>query len=131
MWTNDSAMSVFSDTYSLKNLIKEPICYKNPNKPSCIDLMLANKPPSFKHSCIIETGCSDFNRMTVMVMKATFEKLQLKVVNYSDKKYLENRRFRADLLSELSKVNIEENAEGLSDFLNACKRILDLHTTRK
>ena len=116
MWTNDSAMSVFSGTYSLKNLIKEPICYKNPNKPSCIDLMLANKPPSFKHSCIIETDCSDFNRMTVMVMKATFEKLQLKVVNYSDKKYFENRRFRADLLSELSKVNIEENEEGLSDF---------------
>ena len=54
--------------------------------------------------------------MTVMVMKATFEKLQLKVVNYSDKKYFENRRFRADLLSELSKVNIEENEEGLSDF---------------
>ena len=30
----------FSDSYSVKNLIKEPACYKNPNKPFCIDLML-------------------------------------------------------------------------------------------
>ena len=52
----------FSDSYSVKNLIKEPTCYKNPNKPFCI-----------KHSCVIETGLSNFHRMTVTVMKATFE----------------------------------------------------------
>ena len=109
---NSITMSVFSDTYNLKNLIKEPTCYKNPNKPSCIDLMLTNKPRSFKHSCVIETGLSDFHRMTITVMKATFEKLQPRVVNYRDYKYFENFRFRADLLFELSKENIEENEEG-------------------
>ena len=120
---NSSAMSVFSDTYNLKNLIKEPTCYQNPNKPSCIDLMLTNKPRSFKHSCVIETGLPDFHRMTITVMKATFEKLQPRVVNYRD--------YKADLLSELSKGNTEENEEGLSDFLDTCKRILDLHVPRK
>ena len=79
---NNSAMSVFSDTYNLKSLIKKSACSKNPNKPSCIDLMLTNKPRNFKHSCVIETGLSDFHRMTVTVLKATFEKLQLRVVNY-------------------------------------------------
>ena len=69
--------------------------------------------------------------MTVTVMKATFEKLQPRVVNYRDYKYFENYRFRADLLSELSKANIEENEEGLSDFLSTCKRILDLNAPRK
>ena len=100
---NNSAMSGFSDTYNLRNLIKNPTCYKNPNKTSFIDLMLTNKPRSFKHSCIIEAGWSDFHRMTVTVMKATFEKLQPRVVNY-----FENCRFKADLLSELSEANIEE-----------------------
>ena len=47
---NDSAVLVFSDTYDLKSLIKESTCYKNPNKPSCIDLILTNKPRSFQHS---------------------------------------------------------------------------------
>ena len=93
--------------------------------------MLANKPRSFKHSCIIEAGLSDFHRMTVMVMKATFEKLQPRVVNYRNYKYFENCRFKADLLSELSKANIEENKEGLSDFLNTFKRVLNLHVRRK
>ena len=64
-------------------------------------------------------------------MKATFEKLQPRVVNCGDYKYFENCRFRADLLSELSRANIKENEEGLSDFLNACKRILDPHAPRK
>ena len=70
--------------------------------------MLANKPRSFKHSCVIETGLSDFHRKTVTVMKPTFEKLQPRVVNYRDYKYLKNCRFRVDLLSELSKANIEK-----------------------
>ena len=28
----------FCDIYNLKSLAKEPICYKNPDNPSCIDL---------------------------------------------------------------------------------------------
>ena len=34
-------------------------------------------------------------------------------------------------MSELIKTSIEENEEGLSDFLSTCKRILDLHAPRK
>ena len=125
---NNGAVSSFSDTYDLKSLTKEPTCYKNPNEPSCIDLMLTNKPQSFRQSCVIETDLSDFHRMTATVMKTNFEKFQSRVVNYRDYKYFENVRFRADLLSELSKANIEENQEGLSDSLNTCKRTLDIHT---
>ena len=84
MEANSSAMSVFIDSYNPKNLIKEPTCYKNPNKSSCIDLMLTNKLRNFKHSCVIEKSLSDFHRMSVTVMNATFEKLQPEVVNYRD-----------------------------------------------
>ena len=71
----------FSDTHDLKSLIKEPTCYKNPNKRSCIDLILTNKPRSFQHYCVIETGLSYFHKMTVNVMKTFSEKLQPRVVN--------------------------------------------------
>ena len=71
-----------------------------------MDLMLGTKPQSFKHSCVIVTGLSDFHRITVTVTKATFTTLQPRVVNYKDYKYFEIGRFRADLLSELSKANI-------------------------
>ena len=94
----------------------------NPQKPSSIDLLLTNKPRSFKYSCVIKTGLSDFHKMTVTIMKATFEKLKPRVVNHRDYKYFENGRFRADVLSQLNKANIEKNEEGLSNFLNTSKR---------
>ena len=37
-------MSSFCDAFELTSLIKEPTCYKNPDNPSCIDLILTNKP---------------------------------------------------------------------------------------
>ena len=77
---NDSAISAFRDTYDLKSLIKEPTSYKNPNKPSYIDLVLTNKPRSFQHSCVIETGLSDFHQMTVTAMKTFSEKLHQRVL---------------------------------------------------
>ena len=103
---NNSATSVFSGTHNLKTLIKKPACYKNPNKTLSIDLMMTNKPRSLKHPCAIETGLYDFCKMTITVVKATFEKLQLTVINYRSYKYFENARFRADLFSELSKENV-------------------------
>ena len=46
--------------------------------------------------------------MTITVVKATFEKLQLRVINYRSYKYFENARFRANLFSELSKENVKK-----------------------
>ena len=43
-------MSSFCDTFDLTSLIKETTCYKNPDNPSCIDLILTNKPLRFQNS---------------------------------------------------------------------------------
>ena len=56
-------MKLFCETYNLSNLIKVPTCYKNPEIPSCIDLLLTNRP---QNSSVVETGLSDFNKMTVI-----------------------------------------------------------------
>ena len=37
-------ISDFMSTYNLKSLVKQKTCFKNPDKPSCIDLILANSP---------------------------------------------------------------------------------------
>ena len=34
---SEMAMSEFCETYNLQNLVKDPTCYKNPRKPTCID----------------------------------------------------------------------------------------------
>ena len=92
---------------------------------------MTNKSQIFQHSCVIETGLSDFDKMAVTVMKTFIEKLQPRTVNYRDYKHFENDKFRTDLFSEFGKTNIEENENGLNNLLNTCKRILDVHAPCK
>ena len=80
MKTNNSAISAFSNTYDLRGLTEEPTCCKNPNRPSCIDLVLTKKLRSFQYSFLIETGLSDSHKMKVTAMKTFFERLQPRVV---------------------------------------------------
>ena len=63
-------MSSFCESYNLKSIIKQPTCFKNSEKPSCIDLILTNRPKSFQSTCVIETELSDFHRMTVCTKNA-------------------------------------------------------------
>ena len=39
----EDAMVEFMKVYNLKNSVKRSTCFKNPDKPSCIDLILTNK----------------------------------------------------------------------------------------
>ena len=39
---SEMAMSEFCGIYNLQNLVKDPACYKNPSKPTCIDLFYIN-----------------------------------------------------------------------------------------
>ena len=51
----ESAMENFCGTYHLHNLIKDPTCFKNPDKPSRIDLLLKNFPKSSSKSQTLKT----------------------------------------------------------------------------
>ena len=61
----DSSVKIFCSNYNLRSMINRPTCYKNPEKPSCIDLILTNCPRSFQNSCAIETELSDFHKVVV------------------------------------------------------------------
>ena len=71
-------MSEFCFLNNLKNLISEPTCFKNAANPSCIDLMLTNRCKSFKCTTVIESGLSDFHKMTLAVLKMHFKKAPLR-----------------------------------------------------
>ena len=71
------AMSDFMEVYNFKNLTKGRTCFKNPNKLSCIDVILTNRKKRFMLSTLIETGVSDFHKMVVTVLKSCFIKHSL------------------------------------------------------
>ena len=76
----DASTKYFYLAYSLTSMIIKSVCYNNPEKLSCIDLILTNCPRSFQNSCVIETGLSDFHKIVTTVMKTTFRKMEAKVI---------------------------------------------------
>ena len=70
--------------------------------PSCIDHILTNKPASFQNTTLIETGLSDFYKLTIIVMKCRFQKHLPNVIYYRNVKYFDNDAFKANLGNNLS-----------------------------
>ena len=88
--------------------MKQPLCFKNPEKPSCIDLILIKRLKCFQSTCVIETGLSDFHRMTVAVLKIHFQKLPHIISSYRNVYNSHNANF----INSLTEVVFhDENTE--------------------
>ena len=99
----DTVASDFCEIYNLKNIIREKTCFKNPNNPSCIDLIITNRPTSFQNSMVIETGLSDFHKMCVTVMQMYYSKQKPSIIHYHKFKDFNNDFFIKDLQTLLAK----------------------------
>ena len=75
-------MKDFCQQFNLINLIKEPTCFKNPENPSCIDLILTNRKDCFCNSIAFETGLSDHHKMVVTELKVYIKKIKPIVIKY-------------------------------------------------
>ena len=128
---DDSPMKTFAEIYKLWNLIKEPTCFKNPENPACIDLILTNKPLSFKNTYVIEIGLSDFHKMIVAVMKMHFPKIRPQVVSYRKYQDFHNETFLDSLRHELNIQGQFLNEKGLDAFSTICAEIFDKHAPKK
>ena len=104
-------------------------CFKNPDNPSCIDLILTNCSRSIQNSGVIETGLSDFHKLVVTVMKTTFKKSKPKIITYRSYKSFSNDRFR----EALQQIECNENNcdSRFGKFISSCNRIFDEHAPQK
>ena len=97
----------FCQTYNLYNLITEPTCYKNPNNPSSIDMILTNRKNSFENSATIETGLSDHHKMIFTMLNSKFKKKDPKIVNIRYYKIFDENSFGEDLRNALQITHTE------------------------
>ena len=114
----------------LKNLVRQPTCYKNPSNPVCIDLILTNVPRSFQSTCVVETGLSDFHLMTLTHMRS-FKKHQHRIINYRSYKNFSNEEYRETLINNLSKESFINNDDGFQRFCHVSLDALNKHAPRK
>ena len=114
----DSSVTNFCSSYNLTSMISKPTCFKNPEKPSCIDLILTNCPRSFQNFCAIETGLSNFHKLVALVMKTTYKKSQPKIINYRCYKYFNNKSFTEELIEiEANGNNCDESFKNFTSFM--------------
>ena len=113
----ESAMENFCGTYHLHNLIKDPSCFKNPDKPSCIDLLLRNFPKPFLKSQTLETGLSDFHKLALTILQILYKKQNPLVIMYRDYKSFLSGTFRTELLSAMDRYSNIYFADFHSEFL--------------
>ena len=94
---NASVSEKCLEVNELTRLVKKPACFKNPDKSICIYPILRNKPSCFQCSNVFETGHSEFHLLAVTEFKISFQKLQIKIINYRDYKNFNNDKLQSDI----------------------------------
>ena len=102
---DENFMKNVCDLNCLKTLINIPICFKNIDKPTCIDLILTIWPNLFQHSSAFKTQLWDVHPLTVTEFKMEFQELKPKIIAYHGCKKFDNAKFRCDIVTATSNVD--------------------------
>ena len=125
----EDAMSDFCSLYNLTSLIKVPTCFKNAENPSCIDLILTNRPRSFQNSIAVEIGLSDFHKLTLAILEMSFRKKPASIIKYRNYKLYSETKFRDDLNMCLRGVNLDHISN--DDYVYLFMDIFNRHAPLK
>ena len=126
-------LSEFCDIFDLENLIKGCTCDTIRYASTSIDVIMTNKKRSFKNSCTVATGISDYHSMVLTTMRANYERLKPIKIQYRLYKNFDEDKFIQDL-QKLPFINRKqtENKDATYDLLkNMFKTIVDQHALLK
>ena len=126
----EAAFSGFCEIYNLKHLIKEKTCFKNPTKPSCIDLIVTNRPKCLQDTVVFETGLSDFHKMSATFLKMYYTKEKPSIVHYRKFKNFCNDSFIKDTELILTKPCDQQNVP-FKILKESVNKTLDNHAPLK
>ena len=87
------------------------------------------KGHSFCYSMAIETGLSDFHKMTVTVLKNYIKKRQPRVINYRCNKNFNERIFRDELSQLIELINVDDI--NYKTFHDIFLKVLNSHAPMK
>ena len=127
----DSSIKTFCCSFNLTSMINKSTCYKNPDKPTCINLILTNCTGFFQNSCVKETGLSDFHKMIVTVMKTYYLKIEPMIVNYWDYRSFSIEGFRKSLRENLKGKLSRNSDQSFSNFITTCNTVLHKQLPKK
>ena len=77
---SEDVLMDFCDICNLKNLVKDPTCFKNVENPSCIALISTNRPKSFQKLLWRKLDYQTFTKWLLRFLKSYFKKRRPKIV---------------------------------------------------
>ena len=128
---SEQPLTDFCHIYNCQNIIREKTCFKNPQNPSCIDLIITNRPKCFQGSMVIETGLSDFHKMSLTVMKVFYKKQPPNIVRYRSYKNFDNELFMNDIENCLAQEYHQNQILKFESFKRNVHHILERHAPLK
>ena len=142
---SEMAMSDFCETQNLQNLVKDPTCYKNPSKPTCIDLILTDFPKSFQHThnffrseLLQEINSSDSNLTNFKDLQYTLQRVldkhpplneryvRANQKDFMDKELIQVVMVRSKLRNKYLKSKSEIDKQRYNKQKNYCVKLLRL-----
>ena len=126
---SERPMHDFCNVYNLESLSNTSTCFKNPENPSCIDILLTKSKTNFDETLVLESGLSDFHKLVVPILKIYFKKEAPTVIIYRDYKYFANEKFSNELENELSKIG--SLTLNYDIFKNVCMDVVNKHAPLK
>ena len=96
------ACKSFVNHIILENMVKKLTCFNNTAKPTCIDLIITNKPGMFQNAKTCKTGLSDFHKSVVSTMKRSYKKRLPRMIKCRHYKNFTNEHFKNYLYKELT-----------------------------
>ena len=124
-------MRDFCHVYNCQNIIKDKTCFKNPHNPSCVDLFITNRPKSFQNSTVIETGLSDFHKMSLTVMKVFYKKQRPRIVRYRNYRNFDNKLFINEVKNSIEQEYCQNQSLEFGSFKKKVDNILQKHAPLK
>ena len=97
-------------------------------KPSCVDLIIIDKPGSFHHRNVFETGISDHHKLVTTTKKKKFAKASPKYFRYHNYKNFHEQDFKLELRGKSQVDVVDANYE---TFHNVYLNVLYKHAPTK
>ena len=102
-------------------MIKTPTCFKE--SPSCIGAITTNRKAYFKKACTLETGISDFRKLTAVSLKPQALKVPPKRKLYRNYKAFDENSFNSDLKTKLDSSKILDYSSFEDIFINVLNTV--------
>ena len=114
-------LAYFLNCHNASNLVRDKTCFKSLSNPSCINLIVANKPGCFQNTIATSIGLWDCHKFVTTILKASFKKALSKEVFYRDYKHFKSEDFKIELGTKLGDLVIKDYDLFENTFLGILK----------